>query len=287
MDFSKIEEVAEKLNPENRIDITFGFDARMTNPNGDPDNGNRPRQIQNSDLGFMTNGAYKDKLRTVWNLAYDEDVFSYRYQVKKRGIEAVRKSLGDRMESGDDVVQAILENFIDIRLFGSTLTYKQDKGDKRDPIHLGQITGPVQFDEILTVDPIDIIEASITSQQVSNEDQSDNSTFGDRYFVEYAHYQGAASYSPFAATRQGSQVSKQDLCRLLQGMAYMGQVCVSASRRLLPKYILVVQHSSPLGSVSYDDITYQNAVSVGKNDDGVYEWEVSEAPEGVEFFLID
>lgn len=290
MNEQKIKAIAAKLNPSNRIDITVGIEGRHTNPNGDPDRSNRPRTIKRlgNTHGLMTGECIKNKIRKFLATHYQDDIFTYNFQVKKRGIEDAMDSI--ESDEGSDVVEAIVKKFIDIRFFGSVMSYKVDSksSDKHKKVNLNSLkslSGPIQVSDAITLDPVKIEEISITSQQVSNESQADNGTFGSRSVVDHGLYETTISFSPYQMF--ADSFTNEDLEKLLMSLAFFGQVDQASNRKLETKYIVVSQHSSPLGDGTFSKVTGRSVLKVERDAKGEYSFELTgNEPEGVECHLI-
>lgn len=58
---------------ENRYEIVALVEARMCNPNGDPDMSNRPRVDFETNRGIITDVAFKSRMRNYVLEAYDDN----------------------------------------------------------------------------------------------------------------------------------------------------------------------------------------------------------------------
>lgn len=141
--------------PTTRSEIVFVFDAVDANPNGNPlSASNRPRIDPQTEQCIVTDVRLKRYLRDQLD---DDGHGVYIRSVKDAdGMQADRKTLlSDRLSdlSFDDfddddlkdaVYGALLDNSVDIRYFGATLSvdYGDDRLQDAIPDHF---TGPVQF----------------------------------------------------------------------------------------------------------------------------------------------
>src|SRR5690625_2895853 len=148
---------------QNKIDFAVVFSVNKANPNGDPLNGNRPRQDFNG-YGEVSDVAIKRKLR---NRLQDEGE-SILIQADERRNDEFR-SIRDRVASvselekilkdakGDvDLAEKIAcETWYDVRAFGQVFAFKGDK------LSLG-IRGPVSIHTATSIEPVDITSTQIT-----------------------------------------------------------------------------------------------------------------------------
>lgn len=260
----QIEAIVESINPAHRIDITLGIEAKNTNPNGDPDRDNRPRTIarNGATYGMMTGVCIKNKIRKFLSMHYNEPIFTYNFQVKKDGIEDMIKATEDAKASSD-IEQALVHTYIDIRMFGSVLTYSAS--DKKAKFkNFKPIQGPLQVCDAITLDPVKVEEITITSQQVSNEDQAGNGTFGSKFIIDHGLYETTLSYNP--NQRFAESFSKEDFKKLLTALVFLGSFDQAANRKIETKYVAVFQHDSPLGNCQPSQATGRNVVQVVRQD---------------------
>lgn len=277
MDMERIAEIAKNLDPANRLDITVGIETRMSNPNGDPQRDNKPRVVPDG-RGHITKGCFNNKMRLALAKVFDQPIFTYRYQTKKEGIEEYMEKVRD---TDMELIESMARSFIDLRLFGSTMTYK---GANSGDVH--SLRGPVQATEGLSIDPIEIKRIDITSQQVSNEDQAGNGTFGDKYVVLHGLYEFVVSYNPYSVYKEGI-VTQDDLRMLLQSMSCFGRVDQTANRNLETSYMVIAEHPDALGK-NVSNVSGRSVLDVQKNKAGKYEWELKDSlPDNVKFHLID
>ena len=143
----------------NKIDFAVLVTVRKANPNGDPLNGNRPREDYNG-YGEISDVCIKRKIR---NRLQDmgERVF---VQSSDRCDDGA-KSLHDRVEKADGMKEfvkdaekyaaAACEQWIDVRSFGQVFAFKGDK------VSVG-VRGPVSIRTAESISPVDISTMQIT-----------------------------------------------------------------------------------------------------------------------------
>jgi CRISPR-associated protein Csh2 len=146
---------------KDRMELLFLYETKDCNPNGDPLEENRPRTDPDTGVALVTDVRIKRTIRDylfyvkekdiLIRDTYDEKGFLRDGKGRAQSLEEVaniteKDALPQAVEKAQD---AILKNFIDARLFGSTLPItppserkKQKDKQKQSAI---TITGPVQF----------------------------------------------------------------------------------------------------------------------------------------------
>ncbi|WP_251158282.1 type I-C CRISPR-associated protein Cas7/Csd2 [Caniella muris] len=238
---------------QNRYDISFFFDVRNGNPNGDPDAGNMPRIDPETGLGIVSDVCLKRKVRNYVELSMGDSA-GYRIYVQDgvilndrnreayvaTGIKLNKKKL-PKDEEGRAVTRFMCDNFFDIRTFGAVMTTE---------VNCGQVRGPVQFCFSDSIDPIVPSEMSITRMAVTNEkDKAAESgrTMGRKQFVPYGLYRMNGFISAPLAEKSG--FGDEDLQVLVTSLMNMFEVDRSASHGLMTSRMLFLfKHDSRLGN---------------------------------------
>lgn len=175
-----------------KIDFAVIFTAENANPNGDPLNGNRPRESFDG-FGEISDVCIKRKIR---NRLQDmgEKIFVQSNDRCDDDCDSLRAradacpSLKGLMKQGkkanrDDFARAACAEWIDVRSFGQVFAFKGDT------VSVG-VRGPVSVGMAKSISPVDIISMQITksvnSEGGKNEKSSD--TMGLKHRVEFAMY---------------------------------------------------------------------------------------------------
>ncbi|KAF5035093.1 CRISPR-associated protein Cas7 [anaerobic digester metagenome] len=121
---------------KNRSEIIFLYDIENANPNGDPMDENRPRIDEETEKNIVTDVRLKRTIRDYLYKFLKEEIFIIE-EINEDGTQKTRESrLEDlKIKSKEDGVK-LLQNYIDLRLFGATIAVKN--------MPLTWI-GPVQF----------------------------------------------------------------------------------------------------------------------------------------------
>ena len=162
-------------------EILFLYDAKMCNPNGDPDDENRPRFDPDRERCLVSDVRLKRYIRD-----YLEEKGHTIYVTKAEGVvqatDRIKQVLGKEDVSGADL-PALLEKLIDVRLFGATMPIKGAKKGEGEPVNL---TGPVQFAWGYSLNRVQMVDSVTISSQFATREQAGQGTLGKDYRVYYA-----------------------------------------------------------------------------------------------------
>jgi len=168
-------------------EILFIYDANMCNPNGDPDDENRPRMDLERGRNLVSDVRLKRYIRD-----YLYDYFKTKgedqtiYVTKAEGIgqaeDRLKKVLNKDNISGADL-PTLLSKLIDVRFFGATMPIKGDRRGEGESITL---TGPVQFNWGYSLNKVQLVESNTISSQFASREQAGQGTFGKDYRLYYS-----------------------------------------------------------------------------------------------------
>lgn len=241
---------------QNRYDFVYLFDIVNGNPNGDPDNGNMPRQDINTQAGLVTDVCLKRKIRnyvqlknngTPPNAIYMQEKAVLNNQHKLAyealGIEQTPKKLPKDEQQARDITAWMCKNFYDVRAFGAVMT---------TDVNAGQVRGPVQIGFSQSVGAIIPQEITITRSSVTNVKDADKErTMGRKYIVPYGLYRGHGYVSANLAgdETKGTGFSQDDLCLLFEALANMFEHDRSAARmEMNAQRLIVFKHATAVGN---------------------------------------
>ncbi|MCI9149131.1 MAG: type I-C CRISPR-associated protein Cas7/Csd2 [Lachnospiraceae bacterium] len=187
----------------NKIDFAALIMVKNANPNGDPLNGNRPRETYDG-YGEISDVCIKRKIR---NRLQDmgEDIF---VQSEDRATDQC-KSLADRAKKNEDMqkalkakdrdayAQAACQAWIDVRSFGQVFAFKDDS------VSVG-VRGPVSVHSAFSVLPVSIDSMQITkSVNSETKDKKSSDTMGMKHKVHAALYVVKGSINHQLAQKTG------------------------------------------------------------------------------------
>lgn len=210
---------------KNKIDFAVVFTVDKANPNGDPLNGNRPRQDYDGH-GEVSDVAIKRKLR---NRLQDEGE-SILVQSDERRSDSYR-SIFARVEGNEDVApyfakknkepnkEELVETFAskawyDVRAFGQVFAFKGSD------VSVG-VRGPVSIHTATSISPVEVSSMQITKSVNSTTNDKDPSkktsdTMGMKHRVDFGVYVFYGSINPQLAERTG--FSDEDAEKLKQAL---------------------------------------------------------------------
>jgi len=229
-----------------RYDFVLLFDVQDGNPNGDPDAGNLPRIDAETGMGLVTDVCLKRKVRNYVQML-GKDIF-----IKEKAIlntligEAFKQGSVNSKEKREKTEAArdwMCSKYYDIRTFGAVMSTGENAG---------QVRGPIQLTFARSVEPVVILEHSITRMAVATEAEAekqsgDNRTMGRKYTVPYGLYCARGFISANLAQQTG--FSEEDLKLFWEALLSMFEHDRSAARGMMStRGLYVFEHSTALGN---------------------------------------
>ena len=286
----------------NKIDFAVVIGVNHANPNGDPLNGNRPRQTADR-LGEISDVATKRKMRNRL-LAMGEEIF---VQSDDNRVDECR-SLNDRFKASEiaidgNVRSAVCAKWFDVRAFGQVFAFKDEKkkaakgkakkeeeeasqeddsGDNAGSVSIG-IRGPVTIQSAYSLEPIVPESIQITKSvnletNEKNPDKKDGDTMGMKHRVSSAVYVAYGAISPQLASKTG--FSADDAEKIKWALQSLFEGDASAARpegSMEVLHVVWCKHSSPCGQYSSARVHRAIAAALDKKKDGTFD---SNAVEG-------
>ena len=221
------------------------------NPNGDPLNGNRPREDFDG-FGEISDVCLKRKIR---NRLQDmgEKIF---IQSEERCDDGC-KSLADRTKTNDEMQKALkakdneayakaaCKTWIDVRAFGQVFAFKGNS------VSVG-VRGPVTIQSAFSVDPIDIESIQITkSVNSETSDKRGADTMGMKHRVNFAMYTVKGSINHQLAEKTG--FSDEDAEKIKEALRTLFENDASSARPDGSMEVVRVywwKHNCPMGQYS-------------------------------------
>lgn len=280
-----------------KIDFAVVFTVDKANPNGDPLNGNRPRQDFNGH-GEVSDVAIKRKLR---NRLQDEGE-AILVQADERRKDEFR-SIRDRVASVPEL-EKILKNakgdvhaaetiaadtWYDVRAFGQVFAFKGDK------LSLG-IRGPVSIQIATSIEPVDVTSMQITKSVNSITNKNDPSqktsdTMGMKHRVDFGVYIFKGSINPQLAERTGfTETDAEKLKEALKTLFVNDASSARPDGSMEVNKLFWWEHNSKLGQ--YSSAKVHRSVKVDKVADefppSIENYEIGAEPlEGLEVEIYD
>jgi CRISPR-associated protein Csh2 len=181
----------------NRSEIIFAYDAKDTNPNGNPLSANdKPRIDETTGTAVVTDVRLKRYIRDQ----LDDDGYGvYIQNPTKSDADSVldrddlfsavtgidEDDLGDM--TGSEAADTFLSNATDVRYFGATCSFSSDFQDELGEGFPGQFIGPVQFSHARSLNTVvQKSEAKQLSTVVSSGGDAEQGTFATDNRLQYA-----------------------------------------------------------------------------------------------------
>jgi len=176
---------------QNKIDFSMLITVTNANPNGDPLNGNRPRENYDG-LGEISDVCIKRKIRNrlqdmgekIFVQSDDrcDDGFDS-LRARADGNEAIKAISKGKNTDRDEYAKTACAEWIDVRSFGQVFAFKGDA------VSVG-VRGPVSIQQAVSVSPVDIVSMQIT-KSVNSEGGKEgkaSDTMGMKHRVEFGMY---------------------------------------------------------------------------------------------------
>ncbi|RSK26546.1 type I-C CRISPR-associated protein Cas7/Csd2 [Bacillus sp. HMF5848] len=240
---------------DHKVDFAIVFSVTKANPNGDPLNGNRPRQNYDG-YGEVSDVALKRKIRNRL-LDMEESIFVQSNDKKADEFN----SLKERADANEELVAALkgkknnaelyaevaCKTWFDVRSFGQVFAFKgAGKG-----VSVG-VRGPVSIHTATSIDPIDITSMQITKSVNSETSESKGSdTMGMKHRVDFGVYKFYGSINTQLAEKTG--FSNEDALKLKNALITLFENDASSARPDGSMEVLKVcwwEHNSRLGQYS-------------------------------------
>jgi CRISPR-associated protein Csh2 len=244
-------------------DILYLYDAKLTNPNGDPDEENKPRMDEATGRNLVSDVRLKRYLRDFW-LNSGEDIW-----VRKREdgtttdakgrmkllLETFNEESGSNLKEKDARGSAEFRNWLldrlrDVRLFGATMPMENSSLT---------FTGPVQFGWGYSLHRVEVNNSATISSHFAGRDAGEKGeygTFGKDWRVYYSliGFHGLISRARARYTR----LTKDDIVALDSAMleAIPNEAVSRSKIGQLPRLYLRVEYAeearSRLGDLRED-----------------------------------
>lgn len=283
-----------------KIDFAVVFTVNKANPNGDPLNGNRPRQDYNGH-GEVSDVAIKRKIRNRLQdegepiLVQSDDRRTDHFRSIKDRVDSVKELkelLNKSKATNDDETTAqeiACQTWYDVRAFGQVFAFK---GTKKSI----SVRGPVSIHTATSIEPIDISSMQITKSvnsitNTKDPSQKTEDTMGMKHRVDFGVYVFYGSINPQLAEKTG--FTYEDAQKLKEALKTLFANDASSARPEGSMEINKVfwwEHNSKLGQ--YSSAKVHRTVKINKVKDDLppsidnYEILVDEL-EGLEVEIYD
>ena len=243
-------------------DLLFIYDAKMCNPNGDPDDENRPRMDVETSRNIVTDVRLKRYMRDYWQ-EKGENIFVA--TVDERTVDATKRLaywissriLGnpsadqrdrDRAQKMEEALQKnesvkasdivelisseeeILKDFIDVRLFGATMPIKDEKKGASFTF-----TGPVQFNWGYSLNKVESVYSNTITSTFAGRTAGEGEEYGAMGKDYRLYYSLLAFHGVISAARgKHTRMNESDVQRLEN--ALIKAIPLQATRSKIGQY---------------------------------------------------
>ena len=204
-------------NLKGKIDFVVVVSATNANPNGDPLNGNRPRENYEG-YGEISDVCIKRKIRNRFQdlgqkvfVQSDERSDDGFLSLKERadGCEKLAKEIKNGKRANKEACAEIAcEEWLDVRAFGQVFAFKGSD------VSLG-IRGPVSIHQAVSCSPVDIISTQIT-KSVNSEPGKEgkaSDTMGMKHRIGFGLYLIKGSVNVQLAEKTGFSQEDADILK--------------------------------------------------------------------------
>ncbi len=203
-----------------KIDFALVLSVRHANPNGDPLNGNRPRETYEG-YGEISDVCLKRKIRNRL-MDLGASVFVQSDDRSNDGFRSLKEradAVPELKKEKNTAVYAKIacEKWIDVRSFGQVFAFggkkKKDDGESSDGVSIG-VRGPVSIHPAFSVTPIDVTSLQITkSVNGLPGEKKGPDTMGMKHRVDFGVYTTFGSINCQLAEKTGFTADDADLIK--------------------------------------------------------------------------
>lgn len=213
---------------QNKIDFAALVSVRRANINGDPLNGNRPREDYDG-YGIFSDVAIKRKIRNrlqdmgeqIFVQSDGRETDAYR-SLKDRadGCPELKKEYAKGKKASKDIyAQIACATWTDVRAFGQVFAFKGDD------VSVG-VRGPVSIQQGVSINPVEIVNMQITKSVNAEGGKMGKApdTMAKKHYVNFGLYVIRGSINCQLAEKTGftdedAEKIKQALCTLFENDA--------------------------------------------------------------------
>ncbi len=201
---------------KNRSEILFLYDISYSNPNGDPNDENKPRIDDESSINLVTDVRLKRTIRDYLHDVMGEEILIREIiqkdgtiqDGKTRALDFLDDSLkkAKPLERKQNATENVLNSCIDVRLFGCTLPMEKTSV---------ALTGPVQFKMGKSLHRVKLQFIKGTGAFASKEGAT-KQTFREEYILPYSFIAFYGVVNENAAVY--TNLEEEDVQKMLKAM---------------------------------------------------------------------
>ncbi|NLT95128.1 MAG: type I-B CRISPR-associated protein Cas7/Csh2 [Clostridia bacterium] len=237
----------------NRSEILFLYDITDANPNGDPMDDNKPRIDEETGINLVTDVRLKRTIRDYLHETKGTEIFVREIRDENDNLQDAKLRADDFLfderknkldknnmtiaEMKNVISKNVLNECIDVRLFGATIPLEKKEGTKTLGGSL-TFTGPVQFKMGRSLHAVNVVHIKGTGAFASDKAKS-QATFREEYILPYSLicFYGIVNENAAKHTR----LSENDVALLLEAMWKGTKSLISRSKAgQMPRLLLRV-----------------------------------------------
>jgi len=170
-------------------DILYLYDAKLCNPNGDPDDENKPRMDYETSRNLVSDVRLK---RYIRDYLQDKGYGIFISKVDGKSVtaterlEEVFKDYNKKVKLtklGKEEVEFILSKLIDVRMFGATMPIK---GEENQGGASSAFTGPIQFNWGYSLNKVSLVPSNTITTHFASEAKNAQGSVGKDYRLYYS-----------------------------------------------------------------------------------------------------
>lgn len=269
-----------------RREIVFLYDVIYSNPNGDPNDENRPRLDEETNRIFVTDVRLKRTIRDYLRDVMGKEVYIYEEMDEETGMR-VSKANRLKRDFNNDPYEA-MRRCIDIKLFGVTFALSKDKKNdskkkksKAEEVEVEEETveekekeidnnliavGPVQFRFGRSLHAVKLQYVKGTSVMPSD-DGKKAGTFTDKWVVPYALIAFYGLVNGILADKEKLNLTLADLDAMYTAMWHGTKGLFTTSKAQAPLLLVEVVYNQD--SYHIGDLERMLSVSTNINEESI------------------
>lgn len=280
---------------KNRREFLFLYDVSFANPNGDPNDENKPRIDEETGKNIVTDVRLKRTIRDYLMNYEGEEIFVKEVELDDGSIQDAKARAFDFLKDTPDlekkslkeqkeiIATKVLKNCIDVRLFGATIPIdlKINSKSKKSSI---TYTGPVQFNIGQSLHRVKLEYIKGTGAFAS-EKGKEQKTFREEWILPYSliAFHGVANEN----SAMDTSLTEEDLEKLKIAIWYGTKNLITRSKNgQMPRLLIEIVYKEGVKSHIGDLDKYIN-IKTDKKDEEIrspkdYELDITELLEVLE-----
>ncbi len=201
---------------KNRSEILFMYDVTYANPNGDPNDENKPRIDEETGINIVTDVRLKRTIRDYLDNFKHCEIFIKEIRDENNELKTKEK----RFDELGKTPKEILEKCIDLRLFGATLAMKTTTFT---------LTGPVQFSYGHSLHRVNLSYIKGTTVMPSGTGK-EQGTMTERYILPYSFIVFYGIVNENSAQTQNIPLTDKDIDLMMEALWHGTKNLISGSK---------------------------------------------------------